>query len=120
MTEHHKQEVDTVKTEMLFLPSVGCIDTTDAGNLLCIHFCKHLMFNSSGYPNADSLSIDNSADESVSEYLKNQDQDSLYKAQLDEIREKLVKARKEGQEAAEIKTIGEIKSLKSQLGAKSK
>ncbi len=62
----------------------------------------------------DSIS---STDEVVSS-LK--DQNSIYKAQLQEIQGRLVKARQEGQEAAENKTVGEIQSLHTQLGAKSK
>ena len=49
-----------------------------------------------------------------------QDENSLYKAQLQEVQGRLAKARKEGQEAAEKKSVGEIKSLRTQLGAKSK
>ena len=48
------------------------------------------------------------------------DQNSLHKAQLLELQDRLVKARNEGQELGECKQTEEIKTLQSELGAKSK
>ena len=66
----------------------------------------------------DGMSVSSSVADEELGYLK--DQNSLYKAQLDELQEQLVRVRREGEQGGETKTVGEIKALQNQLGAKSR
>lgn len=47
-------------------------------------------------------------------------QQALHTAQLRELGQQIERARRQGQEAAEAKTVGEITVLRDQLGSKSK
>ena len=48
------------------------------------------------------------------------DQNSIYTAQVKELRSRLEKARTEGQEVGEKRSLGEISALRAQLGTKSR
>ena len=48
------------------------------------------------------------------------DQNSIYTAQVKELRSRLEKARTEGQEVGEKRSLGEISALRTQLGTKSR
>ena len=67
----------------------------------------------------DGASVCSSVTEDNTRALREQDS-LLHKAQLLELQERLVKARNEGQELGELKQNEEVKTLQSELGAKSK
>lgn len=84
-------------------------------------FCLHVLICMAVFLGVDGdLSSFNSDEDSSASYCGNDIHGMLQQAQLDEFKGKLVKARKEGEEVGQRRVYGEMKSLRHQLGARSK